>query len=134
MGKHLLIMIGLWCAVVTIAAHADTKEIPPDTDQCLVSKIHFDLTDLDRNGRTGHYPEKVSLDYEFCVPYTPKHFSDIQAIDPEIECYHGPSGRIGCGDDEYLCIGHTGSSHYKDTLCRLSLLDYINTIERTWWE
>jgi hypothetical protein len=116
------------------AIAAETNNAAFETDTCLASKIAFDLKVFDKNGLIGPYAERVSVDYEFCIPYTPKHVNDIQAIDPQIECYHGPRGRIGCGDAEYLCLGNTGSENYKNILCQLSLLNYIKSIERAWWE
>jgi hypothetical protein len=92
--------------------------------QCNLEKITFDINEI----------EKVPLDYEFCIPYEDRYLQEIKRIDPEIECYHGSSGRIGCIDSEYLCIGNTGHKDFRNILCKLSILDYIDRIDQTFWE
>lgn len=72
--------------------------------------------------------------YEFCIPYQDEYLKEIKEIEPLMECLHGPKGRIGCADDEYLCIGGTRSEDFNNTLCELSTLDYIKLIGPCYFE
>lgn len=77
---------------------------------------------------------KSSIDYEFCIPYQDKYLIEIKKIEPSINCFHGSGGRIGCTNNEYLCIGNTHLKNSKNTLCQLSSREYIQRIDPCYWE
>ena len=95
---------------------------------------NFDLEKIDNNGLRGPPDGKVSVDYEFCIPHEEDKLQGISDIDADIRCKQGPGGRIGCSADEYLCIGNTGMKDFKRILCSLSMLDYVERIDETFWE
>ncbi|MEW5894819.1 MAG: hypothetical protein AB1650_03515 [Candidatus Omnitrophota bacterium] len=105
-----------------------------EMEQCDVDKITFELNAIDKNGLIGTADGKTSVDYEFCIPYIDQYLKEIQTIDSQIVCYHGSGGRIGCSNSEYLCLGNSGYKNYRDILCKLSTLNYVKRIDRTYRE
>ena len=101
---------------------------------CNLSKINFDLEEIDNNGLRGPPDGKVSIDYEFCIPEDEDKLQEINRIDADIRCESGSRGRIGCSASEYLCIGNTGMKDFKRILCNLSVLDYVERMDETFWE
>lgn len=97
-----------------------------------MNKIKFDIKALDHHGLVGPVSGKVSLSYEFCIPKNDACRSEVERIDSSIEFSSSP-GRIGCTIEEYLCIGHTNQK-YKKVLKALTKLDYLNEIERAYFE
>ena len=89
------------------------KKLPMEIDQCVPQKITFDLNSIDEDGLIGPTDGKASVDFEFCIPYKEQYLKEIQSIDSDIKCYYGSRGRIGCGNEEYLCIGNTGDKDYN---------------------
>ncbi len=108
--------------------------VPTPGEACQPAKITFDLDAVGADDLTGPPNGQTVVDYEFCIPYADETLSEVMAIDPHVVCIHGPSGRIGCTDREYLCIGDTARPDFRRVLCRLSLLDYVNRIDQTFWE
>ena len=92
------------------------------------------MNEIDENGLIGPPDGKVAVDYEFCIPYDNAHLQEIKEIDPDIGCDYGPTGRIGCTNNEYLCIGNTHQKDFRSILCKLSTLGYVERIDRTFWE
>ena len=123
----IVILTGGWWLWLTVFNHGESQAGRP-------SKITFDVKDLDQNGYIMTLNIKAAIDYEFCVPYSNQSLQQVYQIDPTIVCQHGPSGRIGCTNDEYLCIGNTAEKDAQSILCRLSLLDMIERIDQTFWE
>ena len=101
---------------------------------CNPDKISFELDALEPNGPVSTPGIGTPVDYEFCIPYSDRALQEIRRIDPAITCQNGPSGRIGCTQDEYLCIGNTAGKDAVSVLCKLSLLGYIERIDQTFWE
>jgi hypothetical protein len=90
--------------------------------------IEFDLSQLDAGGLRGPVDGKVAVSYEFKIPDTPGHRTEVRAIDPTVTFMGQSPGRIGAGDGECLCIGSTHQPGYRNVLERLAELDYINRI------
>ena len=103
-------------------------------NNCVEEKISFDILKLDDYGLVGPWNGKVSVDYEFCIPYTDESLLEVKKIEPDIQCDYGPKGRIGCNDNEYLCLSGTGFKDFKTILCDLSQLDYVKRIDQNFWE
>ena len=94
-------------------------------------KITFDLNSIDADGvRGGSY-----VDYEFCIPREESQLTQVKTIDPGIKCFQGSGGRIGCTENEYLCIGSTGLlKDYRKVLFELAQLEYVKRIDECFWE
>jgi hypothetical protein len=91
-----------------------------------MNKITFDLSQIDETGMIGPADGKRSVAYEFCVPDDAAKLNEVKAVDPSLRCTLGSPGRIGCGKDQYLCIGEGGT---RETLLHLAGLDYIARID-----
>ena len=97
-------------------------------------KINFDLSQIDENGLMGQEGGKVSVDYEFCIPAGEAYADEVKSIDPSIGIYLHTKGRIGCEEDQWLCLGNTHQKDWKDILKSLAALDYVKRIEQNYWE
>src|SRR6188768_3044920 len=68
------------------------------------AKIQFVIDDIDAHGlRNG----KVAVDYEFCIPARDEILQQVLKIDPAIRAMKASKGRIGCSDQQWLCINST---------------------------
>ena len=99
-----------------------------------LDKIGFDLSQLNEEGLYGPADGLRVLHYEFCIPADPFLRDRVKAIDPTLTIYSESPGRIGCQTDQFLCIGHTGQSNFRDVLEQLAVLPEIQQIEQTWFE
>ena len=137
---ELIVLLAVLIGGYTYEASNDSDRGPVDSaaedidSYCNLSRINFDLEKIDNNGLRGPPDGKVSVDYEFCIPSEEDKLQGISDIDADIRCNLGQSGRIGCSASEYLCIGNTGMKDFKRILCRLSVLDYVERIDETFWE
>jgi hypothetical protein len=98
------------------------------------AKIDFDLESLNDEGLYGPPDGLRSLDYEFCIPASEVLVDEVTAIDSSVTVYRSSAGRIGCGEDEYLCIGNTHQQDFRHVLCQLTALPYVEEIQQTFWE
>jgi hypothetical protein len=131
------IMAGVSLLIIILAAGWWVWQIfhtPQQVRACNPEKITLNVNGVARNGEALPRNIGVAIDYEFCIPYSDQALQEVHQIDPAISCQNGPSGHIGCTDDEYLCTGSTTNKNSEDVLCRLSLLDSIKHIEQAFWE
>ncbi len=98
------------------------------------SKIRFDLHRLDDRGLQGPSGGLRALHYECCIPDRPGALRAVTAIDPTLEIRRGPPGRIGCGSQELLCLGHTHQPNQGAVLGRLAALPVIREIREAFFE
>ncbi len=98
------------------------------------SKINFDITAISAAGLEGAADGLVAVDYEFCIPATPEAMAEVQRIDPSARCTIGPHGRIGCAENQALCIGSTEQTGWLDVLNALATLPYVVRIDRSFGE
>jgi hypothetical protein len=91
-------------------------------------KIRFDLADLNEDGLRGPPDGLRSLSYEFCIPAGDSFAERVRAIDPTVQVHSGSRGRVGCGDDQQLCIGDTHQSRFREVLLNLAALPYVDRI------
>lgn len=97
-------------------------------------KIRFDLSRLDKNGLVGHGDGLRSLTYEFCIPAkSPAHLETVLSVNPGVQCSSQPRGRIGCEEDELLCLGDTHDQGLP-ALRELAALEFIAEIRETYFE
>lgn len=107
---------------------ASTPEDP------IVDVVTFDIDRINEDGLVGPPDGLRSVMYEFCVPSDSSSMVSVRAIDPTLELYPGAPGRIGCGDGQVLCIGHTHQPEWKTTLARLAALDFVTRIDESFME
>lgn len=98
------------------------------------SKVTFDVSELDDDGLRGPPDGHRAVSYEFCIPDTPDHEAEVSGIDPTVECTSRSPGRIGCGEDEMLCIGSTHQESFRAVLRQLAALDYVERIDEAHFE
>ncbi|AMO58530.1 hypothetical protein [Endozoicomonas montiporae] len=99
-----------------------------------MDKIQFDLNRLDELGLQGQPDSLLALSYEFCIPDNINYVSEVMAIDPTVVVYKQSPGRIGCTEQEYLCIGNTATDDYLEVLKNLSKLRYVKEIREAFFE
>jgi hypothetical protein len=99
-----------------------------------LSKITFDLSQINDEGLAGPPDGLVAIDYEFCVPATQQAQQEVSRIDPTVRLYPGSAGRIGCAKDQVLAIGNTHQKGWKTILQQLTSLDYVKRIDRSFAE
>jgi hypothetical protein len=98
-------------------------------DAAALAKIHLDLAAINAEGLAGPPDGLHAVSYEFCIPGTDEAVAQVQAIDRTVEVQRGARGRIGCGADQFLCVGHTHQPDHRAVLIRLARLDYVAAIE-----
>jgi len=132
MIRRSALFLALLCFLTMLVSCGGTKFT--DKGDCQAGKISFDLAQLDENGLFGPADGKRALDFEFCIPNDEQYLAEIRGIDPDIHCSPGSRGRIGCTEEQALCLGNTVGKDYRATLCRLSNLEYITRIDQNFWE
>lgn len=97
-------------------------------------KIRLDFKSLDAEGLKGSGGNKVSLNYEFCIPDSPKTWKEVRRIDKSATRQIGAKGRVGCSERQWLVIGSTHQKNYQHVLYQLASLPYVEQIQQTFWE
>jgi len=106
------------------------SEVSPET----LAKIKFDINKIDERGLTGPVSGKVAVDYEFCIPRRGEYTNIVKKINPKILISDKGRGRIACSGTERLCIGTTSHENWKNILLETAKLDFVKSIERTFYE
>ncbi|MBX2841758.1 MAG: hypothetical protein KTR26_08295 [Flammeovirgaceae bacterium] len=99
-----------------------------------MEKINFDLSQLNEDGLVGSKDGLRALDYEFCIPDIESFEKEVLSIDPSLKISKGSRGRIGCSQNEFLCIGSTHQDGYLKILEKLTTLHYIEKIDQCLYE
>jgi len=97
-------------------------------NEAWVKKIRFDLSRISNDGLIGEKDNLRSISYEFCIPATEQALTQIQAIDSTLKHSRSP-GRIRCKSDQYLVIGDTHKSNWREILTNLANLDDVQRID-----
>lgn len=105
-----------------------------DASAAALAKIRFSLDDIRPDGLRGPDDGLVSVSYEFCVPKDEKIFAEVRRIAPGVKISAGSKGRIGCGEDQALCIGTTHGPDWKKELLGLAELGYVVEIAECFFE
>jgi hypothetical protein len=100
-------------------------QVPSAPPGVVATKIHFDLSAFNEDGLYGPPGGLRAAAYEFCIPADLEMAAHVASIDPTIQMYAGSPGRVGCGADEYLCIGSTAQPGFQQVLANLAALDYV---------
>ena len=97
-------------------------------DEVALAKIKFKLDDIRPDGLRGPDDGLTTVSYEFCVPKDEATFEELRRIAPGIAIHTGSKGRIGCSEDQALCIGTTGGANWRETLLAIARLGYVAEI------
>lgn len=96
-----------------------------------VSKINFDYSNIDDRGfRNGIAP----VDYEFCIPAKDMDLKKVKQIEPDVKVMKSSRGRVGCTDEQWLCIVNTWDDAWKKKLEQIATLPFVQRIEETFYE
>lgn len=98
------------------------------------SKIRFDLERLDADGLQGPPDGLRALHYEYCIPDHGYAIDGVSAIDPTLQIQRGSPGRVGCGEGELLCLGHTHQPDHRAVLEWLAALPFVGGIREAFFE
>ncbi len=98
------------------------------------SKIKFDLDRLNAEGLQGPPGGLRALHYEYCIPDRAVVMRKVIAIDPRLQIQRGSPGRVGCGESELLCLGHTYQPNHRAVLQRLAALSEVREIREAHFE
>ena len=94
-------------------------------------KIQFAIEAIDENGlRNG----EVAVDYEFCIPASDAILQQVLKIDPGVRAMKSSKGRIGCSEQQWLCINSTHGKGWKKKLYAIAALDSVERIQETFYE
>jgi hypothetical protein len=120
--------------IVALTACAQVVPTPPSGEEKVSEKIRLDLSALDEDGLYGPPDGLRALSYELCIPARQEHAAEVRAIDPTIQVYRNSRGRIGCSNDQYLCVGSTHQPGFRAVLHRLAALDSVARIDPSYAE
>jgi hypothetical protein len=110
------------------ACRAGEPMVAPD------SKIRFDLDRINADGLQGPPDGLRALHYEYCIPDRPDAVESVAVIDPTLQIQRGSPGRVGCGPDQLLCLGHSHQSDPRSVLGRLAFLTFVGEIREAFFE
>lgn len=97
-------------------------------------KVTFELAQLNEEGLRGPADGLRSLSYEFCIPSGEQFKEQVSGIDPSVQFMCGSRGRVGCSDNECLCIGDTHRPGWRGRLGGLLELPYVERIDEAFFE
>lgn len=98
------------------------------------SKVKFATDKLDERGLYGPPDGLRLLNYEFVIPATEAALAAVQQAAPgAIQVHRNSRGRVGAGENEWLCIGETGPG-WKEKLAALCALTFVKEIRQCFWE
>ncbi len=97
----------------------------------VIQKIGFDFAAVDEKGLIN---SETSIDYEFCIPMDETMMAKIKAIEPEVQTPRLAKGRIGCSQEEWLCIVTTHGPKWKERLYTIASLPFVQRIVQTDYE
>lgn len=115
-----------------VTAHASRAEVDGFIDN--EPKIRFDMERLDADGLHGPPDGLRALHYEYCIPHRGYVVDEVARIDPTLNIQQDSPGRIGCGQGELLCLGHTHQPGYRAVLEQLAALPMVREIREAFFE
>lgn len=128
---YCFLLTTFWACAQNEATPISTNVV--DSEGCQLSKIKFDIEQLDKRGLIGTENHKTGLNYEFCIPKDSSKLKTIRKFDGGLKLNQG-KGRSGCSKEQWLITGNTYNKQYKHILCELTKLAYIKEINQTYWE
>ena len=122
------------CLVWFVTACSAVGPVQPSGEDSLSDKIRLDLSGVNEDGLYGPPNGLRALSYEFCIPARQSLADDVRAIDRTIQIYPASRGRIGCTNEQYLCVGSTNRPGFRLLLNRLAQLPYVTRIDPSYAE
>ncbi len=122
--KYLLLTL---CCILMMNASKCDEGVSKKT----LRKIDFDYSTINQKGMMD---SAVAVDYEFCIPRDDAKIAEVKAIEPNVNMPRMAKGRIGCSDEEYLCIVTTKGTDWKEKLYAIASLPYVKRIIQTYYE
>jgi len=122
-----LIFLSLLCLSAT--CNQPKKSVPQTSP-----KITFDLDQIDEEGLGKQPGSKVAIDYEYCIPANERSAAIVRKIDPNFKIMNKSRGRIGCSKSQWLCMGNTHQKDWRKVLLKLADMDFVNQIDRAYFE
>jgi hypothetical protein len=128
--------LGATPAILLVTALTGCAPLRPraESQQREAAKIEFQMDHIRPDGLRGPPDGLTLVAYEFCVPADERIYQEVMRIDPSLEIQPGGRGRIGCGNDQALCIGQTHQPRWREVLKRLASLPYIAEIREGFFE
>lgn len=123
-----------WCFLLVLIGGACSTIEEDDQKYADLTKVKFQLDSIRSDGLRGQQDGQTTVAYEFCIPADEALFAEIKSIDPSVRFHKGSRGRIGCGENQILCIGETSQLNWKDNLLNLTKLPYIKEIRECFYE
>lgn len=102
--KALFYFIG-FCLIFGTSCSSKSISTSMVSEEEALKKIQFELEEIDENGLIGPADGKRSVAYEFCIPFNKAQRMEVLRIDKSVRFFNGPSGKVGCDKDQYLCLG-----------------------------
>ena len=106
-------------------------QCPQKISKQILSKIEFDYTTIDQDGLDRG---DVAVEYEFCIPQDDNHFKEVLVIEENTKVMKSSKGRIGCMDQQWLCMVSTHHPQWQERLYAIASLSYVDKIIRTYYE
>jgi len=123
-------MIALGAAAMLVCACGSEPPAQSAADGvATASKIAFDLSRVNEEGLIGPPSGLRALSYAFCIPARAEAVATVERLDATVRISAESPGRIGCGADEALCIGHTHQANWRSVLESLAALEFVARIE-----
>ena len=130
-GERLVLRTSEGALAVTLVPDRAAASAPTGDAE---SKIRIDLSRLGANGLQGPPDGLRALHYEYCIPGRLEAIQAVTAIDRTLQIQRDSPGRVGCGADELLCLGHTHQPDHRAVLQRLAALPFIVEIREAFFE
>ena len=130
-GDRLVLRTAEGAIAVTLARDAGVSPVPGSSPE---ARLRFDLNRLDTAGLQGPPDGLRALHYEYCIPDHPEAIAAVRAIDPTLQIQGHSPGRVGCGADALLSLGHTHQPDHGAVLVRLAQLPFIAEIREADFE
>ncbi len=132
LSLSLVFLLGLLGGLQAMLSPGRAEDRPVQINP--LSKITFNLGQLNDQGLYGPPDGLRALHYEFCIPGEAAPETRVREIDPTIQIFKKSRGRIGCGPGEYLALGSTHQPGFKEVLLRLASLPYVKRIDQAFFE
>lgn len=100
----------------------------------MAQNLGFDINRLNADGLQGPDSGLRALHYEYCIPDSAEAIQAVTSIDPSLQIQGQSPGRVGCNENELLCLGNTHQPNYRDILEQLTRLPYIEQIQESFFE
>lgn len=121
-----------WLLILLAGCGAESSSLGENWPE--VEKLRFSLDGFRDDGLHGPPDGLRSLTYEFCIPADEQVYREVRRIDPSVQISPGARGRIGCAENQALCLGSTHQPGWRDVLRGLTKLAYVTEVRECFFE